>query len=667
MPPKKPNVCRAFPAGSPVHPQEGDRLESLRTYLILGTGPEDEYDDVAARAAQACDAPLAVVALLDEDRQWFKAHYGTASTGAPRAGSLCARVVATEARLVVPDLAAEDGRNPRDIGLAGLGVRSYAGAPLIGCDGLPLGVLSVMDRVPRTFSRSQLRELDRLAAHVVTLLDARRDDLILGRRAKDGARRLSDPRRLRRALDRGELQPFFQPIVGLAEGELAWLEALLRWVHPRRGVLSPHTFLPAMESTALILPVGRHVLRESLRAFRDLPASIEGLPPEVGLAVNVSMVQLAQPTFPDLVFRELSRFDVPAPALTLEVTETVRALDDRVMLASLRALQSAGVQLSIDDYGSGYSSLLRLLDLPVSSVKLDRGLTQRLPRDRRALAATRATIGMAADLGLLVIAEGIERADQRDVLAELGCGFGQGFLWGSAVTSDELLMMLERHTRQARRDVEVVETAPNTSGPIVLAAPPELPRGTAQPCAGAAPAWAHVVEFYDTSARLAMSVSEFLEPALRGEGGVLIAATRAHCELFASALAARGVDVHAARRAGRYLEIDALALLESVLDHGKPDRELFDASVRPVLDSLFSLHGYTRVYGELVAFLWEAGARQAAVELEDLWNGLAEAGTFSLYCAYPRVLVEQDEAEPLWSVVRHQHTHVVSRDLREIA
>jgi EAL domain-containing protein (putative c-di-GMP-specific phosphodiesterase class I) len=133
---------------------------------------------------------------------------------------------------------------------------------------------------------------------------------------------------------------------------------------------------------------------------------------------------------------------VPPRLLSLELTESAALLDDRRAVRELHELREAGVNLSIDDYGTGYSSLMRVLDLPISTLKLDRSLTQRLPADRRALAVVKSTIDMANDLGIAVIAEGIELIEQRDSLLALGCRFGQGFMYGHAVPADQVTAAL---------------------------------------------------------------------------------------------------------------------------------------------------------------------------------------------------------------------------------
>jgi EAL domain-containing protein (putative c-di-GMP-specific phosphodiesterase class I) len=160
------------------------------------------------------------------------------------------------------------------------------------------------------------------------------------------------------------------------------------------------------------------------------------------VAVNLSLAQLAQAGIARTVCTELDAHGVPAQMLTLELTETVALHDDLTAARELQALRDAGVQLSIDDYGTGYSSLMRILDLPITELKLDRELTRRLPYDRRAMSVARSTIGMAQDLELQVVAEGVETADQRNALVALGCEAAQGYLFSRPLPRDDLIAAL---------------------------------------------------------------------------------------------------------------------------------------------------------------------------------------------------------------------------------
>jgi GAF domain-containing protein len=242
-----------------VHHAEQDRLDSLASYAVLDTPPEAAYDSLTALAAQVCDAPIATVAFLDRDRVWCKSTFGTDVVEAARELSFCVDAVTDCSTLIVPDTT-RDARyqDYPNVTVAG-GARAYAGVPLVGRDGLPLGTLCVVDVRTRRFTAAQIRTLTGLAAQVVALLEQRRRDATDGL-SSDVLGQARDPARLRRALDDGELIAHYQPMVDLSSGVGYGMEALLRWEHPALGTLTPAAFLAAIESSALIVPVGRAML-----------------------------------------------------------------------------------------------------------------------------------------------------------------------------------------------------------------------------------------------------------------------------------------------------------------------------------------------------------------------------------------------------------------------
>jgi len=423
------------------HPHEQDRLESLRSYDLLDTAPEAAYDDLTHLAAQLCKAPVALVTLVDAGRQWVKAAYGIAAAETPREHSFCSDVVADERMLVVSDATEEPRYRDNPLVTGPPGIRAYAGVPLVGRDGLPVGTLCVIDRRPRHFSARQLDSLHLLAGQVVAQMELRRVDRAAGLAGGALLGEATDPVRLRLAFDRGELRPLFQPIVELATGLTCGFESLLRWHHPAHGVLLPGLFLPAVESSSLVLPVGRHVLDRSLAALGEL-RSDQALPRSLGVAVNVSALQLQQPGLADSVLTCLERHAVPPTLLTLEITETASLLDTAVARRELEALREAGVLLALDDYGVGWSSLGRVLELPLTALKLDRSLVAGLPGDPRCSAVATSTLDLAAGIGLEVVCEGIETEEQRTSLLAMGAVYGQGWLFARPMAPEALHLHL---------------------------------------------------------------------------------------------------------------------------------------------------------------------------------------------------------------------------------
>ena len=229
---------------------------------------------------------------------------------------------------------------------------------------------------------------------------------------------------LRRALERHEINLFYQPVVDAASGEMIGVEALVRWLHPEQGMISPAAFIPVAEETGLILPIGEHVLRSACQQARTWLDRGAG---PLHVAVNLSVRQLEQPGLGGLVQRILAESGLPAEALVLEITESVLVSRERTTLAVLEELRALGIRLSIDDFGTGYSSLAYLKHLPADNLKIDRSFIQDIPEDEDAVAIVTGILALAHSLRLTVIAEGVETAEQRDTLARLGCDCLQGF------------------------------------------------------------------------------------------------------------------------------------------------------------------------------------------------------------------------------------------------
>lgn len=424
------------------HPAEGDRLDSLMSYRVLDSDREPAFDAITALAALLCDTPIAGVTLIDENRQWFKSRHGPLPAETPRTMSLCSDVVAAGAPLTVADLTGDDRyrRNPLVTGTPH--IRGYLGVPLVGRDGLPLGALCVIDTKPRQFTQRHVTTLRELADQVVVLLEQRRRDHADGLLSTDVLDDARDPLRLRRALEDGEIVPYFQPLVDIRTGRPHQLEALLRWQHPEHGPLPPLSFLPAVAAGALIVPVGRVMLDRSLAEIATLRRA--GLVLPGGAAVNVASSQLARPGLARDVLDALDRHGLPGSQLTVEITEATALPDLALARSELTALAAIGVRVVIDDYGVGWSNLTRLLHLPVDGLKIDREIAAAVLDDPRAAVMVTATIALAHDLGLEVTAAGIENDRVRDHLAAAGCHWGQGWLYSPAVPADQLIPLLDR-------------------------------------------------------------------------------------------------------------------------------------------------------------------------------------------------------------------------------
>jgi diguanylate cyclase (GGDEF)-like protein len=254
-------------------------------------------------------------------------------------------------------------------------------------------------------------------------------------------RRLSLSRELRGADARGELRIVFQPVFELSSGELAAVEALLRWHSPTLGQVSPGEFIPVAEDTGAIMPIGAWVLRESCETLHRI-AEQAGRPVE--LAVNVSAHQVAHPGFARSVVQTLAHAELPATQLTLEITETALMRPDAVTARTLRELESHGIRIVLDDFGTGFSSLSWLKEHPVGAIKIDRSFVDGLAEDPRDQAIVAALIGMSRTLGVTVTAEGVETEEQLDALRALDCERVQGFLLARPLPAHELGPLLAR-------------------------------------------------------------------------------------------------------------------------------------------------------------------------------------------------------------------------------
>ena len=254
----------------------------------------------------------------------------------------------------------------------------------------------------------------------------------------DSRDRLQTLEQLRAALDTDELAPYYQPKLDLTTGAVTGVEALIRWHHPQRGLLAPDVFLPLAEQAGLMRRLALRVLEVSLRDLHGWRATGHDL----SMSVNLSVSNLQDVALPDQVALLLSTLQVPAPALTLEITEDVLMADAARSQQVLDGLRRLGVRLSIDDYGTGYSSLAYLQALPVDELKLDRSFLRNLTSDPRAAAIVRSTLQLSRELGMTMVAEGVEDAAALTALQEWGCDVAQGFYIGRPMPADRFLSWL---------------------------------------------------------------------------------------------------------------------------------------------------------------------------------------------------------------------------------
>lgn len=240
---------------------------------------------------------------------------------------------------------------------------------------------------------------------------------------------------LRLAIERNELRLHYQPKFTAPSGPVSGFEALVRWERPGSGMLSPAVFLPLAEKTGLILPMGEWVLNEACRQLSEWHRQGHQ---EWSVAVNLSALQFEQPDLVEKVVDIITRHQIPAEKLTLEVTETTAMLNPDVSVAILDQLTDLGVKASIDDFGTGYSSLLYLKRLPASELKIDRAFINELTTNNEDASIVSAIIALGQTLNLKVVAEGVETVEQQAFLSRLGCDTLQGFLLGRPMTPAQI-------------------------------------------------------------------------------------------------------------------------------------------------------------------------------------------------------------------------------------
>jgi EAL domain-containing protein (putative c-di-GMP-specific phosphodiesterase class I) len=265
---------------------------------------------------------------------------------------------------------------------------------------------------------------------------------------------------LRSALERNELRVFYQPIIALDSGKLTGFEALMRWQHPDRGLVSPGDFIPVAEDTGLIIPMTLWIMRQAcqqLSQWRWVSPQNRSLL----ISVNLSGKHFAQPDLVDQVREILYETGLDPICLKLEITESMVMGDPESTTRVLNELRNLGVQLSIDDFGTGYSSLSYLHRFPIDTLKIDRSFVMRMGKEGENSEIVKTIVTLAQNLQMEVIAEGVETVQQLEQLRHLGCRYAQGYLLAKPMPLAEIDKLVRQKTNWLPQGVEIISNFSN--------------------------------------------------------------------------------------------------------------------------------------------------------------------------------------------------------------
>jgi len=426
-----------------VHLAQHDALTGLPNRILF------QRRAAAAIEAAERDGGTAAVVLADVDR--FKevndtlGHHngdallrelGSRLAGGVRPGDTVARLGGDEFGLVLPGIGSDEIQPLLDRLRAVLEAEATVGT-------LPLSPEASFGYALAPADGTDVDTLLRRADMAMYLAKGTRTGTARYDRTRDhyDAAQLALVAELRRAIETGELVLFYQPKAELRTGRVCAVEALLRWQHPVRGTVPPDAFLPVAEKTGLIDALTRWVLATALAQVVAWGPAFEGL----SMSVNVSARNLARPDFADTVLAALSAAGVPAARLVVEITETALMTDPEVAADVLARLSTAGVRISVDDFGQGQTSLGYLSTLPLHELKIDKSFVGDLPDNLGHAAIVRSVVDLGHNLGLQVVAEGVETHQTVALLTATGCDVAQGYLLARPMPADDLVPWLADH------------------------------------------------------------------------------------------------------------------------------------------------------------------------------------------------------------------------------
>jgi len=434
--------------------QEDARLSALASTEILDTEPEANFDTITRLAAEYFRADSVLLGFGDETRVWIKSYWGEPVRELPRNGSIFELVLAEDGPVVVTDIDNDPLFRGRRCPLRRIDPVSFASAPVRSPDSKILGALTIFSCEPRRpMAASELRMLESLAEMAASQLELRRlrkayrgyrVPLEVAGQPMTGIWPLKSD--LRQALEKRQFVLYYQPEIELVSRRIIGLEALIRWQHPERGLVPPMDFIPAAEETGIIQAIGDWGLAEACRQMRTW-CEEDACDGPLRVCVNLSARQFAREGLADHVEALLRRSGVNSRHLGLEMTESTLIPDAAAAMEVLGSLRRLGVSLLMDDFGTGYSSLHHLHTFPFDVLKIDRSFVMRMTEGEQPLQIVRTILDLARVLGMDVVAEGIETREQDSLLQQLGCRFGQGFLFSRPVPADTISRLLRQPGR----------------------------------------------------------------------------------------------------------------------------------------------------------------------------------------------------------------------------
>ncbi|MGA2216790.1 MAG: EAL domain-containing protein [Terracidiphilus sp.] len=428
---------------------EAERLAALRSSGILDTPPEATYDAITRLAAGYFGADAAGIGFADESRVWLKACCGWHPREFPRKSSIFERVLEEDGPVFVPDIAKDPQFLSSQLILRKIDAVSFAAVPVRSSNGKILGILTVLFcRTNPSMPPEKLRMLESLSEMVASQLELRRlrksfasHQIKRSHPARGGRLKWPSTSDLRRGLDRREFVLYYQPEVELTTRKIVGLEALIRWNHPDRGLIPPMDFIPQAEESGLILPIGDWGLAETCAQIQKWCGE-DSVHRSLRVCVNLSPRQFSRIGLADHVEALLLQSGISSRQLGLEMTESCLIPNIQTAMAVLGSLRGLGVSLLVDDFGTGYSSLNHLHSFPFDVLKIDRSFVGRMTEGEQALQIVRTIIELARVMGMDVVAEGIETREQYHLLREMGCRFGQGFLFARPMSAGAVTQLL---------------------------------------------------------------------------------------------------------------------------------------------------------------------------------------------------------------------------------